>query len=141
MRKTSRAIIIHDNKLLVFFRRKFINGKEITYYAIPGGHLEDSETLEETCIREIKEELNLDISLLGYLGKLVVDGIEEYYFHAKIIGGEICFGGEELERQSYDNYYEIRWISINDIDNSDIRAIDLIKKAVGFRYEDRYIFK
>lgn len=141
MRKTSRAIIIHDNKLLVFFRRKFINGKEITYYAIPGGHLEDSETLEETCIREIKEELNLDISLLGYLGKLVVDGIEEHYFHAKIIGGEICFGGEELERQSYDNYYEIRWISINDIDNSDIRAIDLIKKAVGFRYEDRYIFK
>ena len=136
MSKTSRAIIIKDNKLLVFFRRRIVNGKEITYYAIPGGHVENGETLEETCIREIKEELNLDITLLEYLGKLVVDDIEEHYYHAKIVDGEICFGGEELERQSYDNYYEIRWISIGDIDNSGIRAIHLIKKAVGLVYED-----
>ena len=55
MSRTSRAIIIQDNKLLVFFRKKVINGEEITYYAIPGGHVEGNETLEETCIREIKE--------------------------------------------------------------------------------------
>ena len=130
MMKTARAIIIKDNKLLVFFRRKIKNGKEITYYAIPGGHLEDNETLEETCIREIKEELNLDIEIIDYLGNIIVDNQEEYYYYVKIIGGELCFGGEELERQSIDNYYEIRWINLDEIDNSGIRAIDLIKKVV-----------
>ena len=130
MKKTARAIIIKDNKLLVFFRRKIKDGKEITYYAIPGGHLEDNETLEDACIREIKEELNLDIEIIDYLGNIIVDNQEEYYYYVKIIGGELCFGGEELERQSIDNYYEIRWINLDEIDNSGIRSIDLIKKVV-----------
>ena len=130
MRKTARAIIIKDNKLLVFFRRKKKNSKIITYYAIPGGHLEDNETLEETCIREIKEELNLDVEIIDYLGNIIIDNQEEYYYYVRIVGGELCFGGEELERQSIDNYYEIRWIDLNDLDNSGIRAIDLIKKVV-----------
>ena len=60
MRKTARAIIFKDNKLLVFFRRKIKDGKEITYYAIPGGHVEVNETTEETveesCDCEAAEE-------------------------------------------------------------------------------------
>lgn len=136
MEKTARAIIFKDNKLLVFFRRKIKEGKEITYYAIPGGHVEENETYEETVIRELREEMNLDIELLGYLGKLNVDNREEHYYHAKIVGGELQFGGEELERQSEDNYYEVRWLTFDEVNNSDIRALDLIKKAVRLDYED-----
>lgn len=139
MRKTARAVIISDNKLLVFYRRKVIDGKVISYYAIPGGHLEDGETLSETVIREIKEEMNLDIEIINYLGKIVVFNQEEHYYHAKIIGGNLKFGGEELDRCSNDNYYEIRWLDIDKLDDSGIRAIDLIKKVVDD--ENRYIFK
>lgn len=141
MGKTARAIIFKDNQLLVFFRRKIKDGKEITYYAIPGGHVEGNETTEETVIRELKEEMNLNIELLGYLGKLIDGEREEYYYHAKIVGGELQFGGEELERNSQDNYYEVRWLNLDGIDNSDIRSIDLIKKAMKLEYEDWYIFK
>lgn len=130
MRKTARAVIIDDNKLLVFFRRKVKNGKEITYYAIPGGHVEINEICEETVVRELKEEMNLDIEIISYLGKLVIDNQEENYYYSKIVGGELRFGGEELDRQSDDNYYEIRWLPINELDNSGIRAIDLIKKVL-----------
>ena len=139
MEKTSRAIIINDGKLLVFFRRKIIDGREITYYAIPGGHVEGNETCEETVVRELKEEMNLDIEIIDYLGKLDVGNREEHYYYAKIVGGELKFGGEELDRNSYDNYYEIRWLTIEDIDNSGIRAASLIKKVV--EYENWYIFK
>ena len=134
MRKTARAIIFKDNKLLVFFRRKIKDGNEITYYAIPGGHVEGNETCEETVIRELKEEMNLDIEILGYLGELIVDDREEHYYHAKIVGCELQFGGEELERNNNENYYEIRWLTKEEIHNSDIRAIDLIKKVM--EYED-----
>ena len=130
MRKTSRAIIIVDDKLLVFFRRKIRDGKIVTYYAIPGGHVEENETCEDTVVRELKEEMNIDIKVLNYLGKLVVDNQEESYYHCEIVGGEIKFDGEELERCSDTNYYEIRWLPISELDTSDIRAVELIKKVL-----------
>ena len=131
MKKTSRAVIIKDNKLLVFFRRKIKDGREIIYYAIPGGHVEENETCEDTVLRELKEEMNLDIEILDYLGKLVVDNQEEYYYHCEIVGGEIQFGGEELDRCDDNNYYEIRWLPISELDNSGIRALELIKKVIS----------
>ena len=141
MEKTSRAIIIDNDKLLVFFRKKIRDGKEITYYAIPGGHVEENETLKDALIRELKEEMNLEIEILGYLGKLMVDNREEHYYHAKIVGGVLRFGGEELERNNDSNYYEIRWLPISELDNSGIRTIDLVRRAMEFNYEDWYIFK
>ena len=136
MEKTSRVVIIDDGKLIVFFRRKIVDGKEITYYAIPGGHVEGNETSEETAIREIKEELNLDIEILGYLGKLVVGDKQDDYYHAKIVGGELQFGGEELDRNSEENYYEVRMLPLEELDNSDIRALDLVKRAITCEYEN-----
>lgn len=128
-RKTARAVIISNNKLLVFFRRKINGGKEIAYYAIPGGHVELNETLEETCIRELKEEMNLDIEILEYLGSIFVDNQKEYYY-SKIVGGNLQFGGEELGRHSDKNYYEVRWLPISELNNSGIRSLDLIKKVI-----------
>ena len=136
MEKTSRVVIIDDGKLIVFFRRKIVDGNEITYYAIPGGHVEGNETSEETAIREIKEELNLDIEIVSYLGKLVVGNKQDDYYHAKIVGGKLQFGGEELDRNCEENYYEVRMLPIEDVDNSDIRALDLIKKAINSDYEN-----
>ena len=134
--KTAAAIIFDNDKLLVFFRRKIKEGKEITYYAIPGGHVEGEESFEETVLRELKEEMNLDIEILGYLGQMNVDNREEHYYHAKIVGGELKFGGEELERNSDDNYYEVRWLDLRELDNSNSRAIDMIKKAININYEN-----
>lgn len=130
MEKTVRAVIIEDNKLLVFFRKKLVDNKMITYYALPGGHLEENETLEETVIRELKEEMNVDIKILDYLGMIKVDGVLEYYYNAKIVGGNIEFGGEELERCNENNYYEIRWLKLDELDNSGIRALELVKKVL-----------
>ena len=136
MEKTARAIIIKDNKLLVFFRRKIINGEVVTYYALPGGHVENGEMIEDTVVRELKEEMNLDIRVIRYLGKMVIDGIEENYFDCEIVGGVLNFGGEELERNCDSNYYEIRWLSISELDNSGIRALPLVRRALNNEYED-----
>ena len=64
-RVSSRAIIIKDNKLVVLFRRRIRDGKVVEYYSLPGGGLEEGETLEENVLREVNEELGIEIKIIG----------------------------------------------------------------------------
>ena len=133
-RISSRAVIIEDNKLLVFFRRKVKDGKINEYYSLPGGGLEEGENLYENVKREVNEEMNIDIDILGYLGKSEDEKTIQYYFHAKRIKGEPVLGGEELERLSDDNYYEVRYLDINNIDKDKFRSTDMVEKALKGEY-------
>ena len=63
MEKTARAIIVDEFGLYTLYREKVVNGVRRKYYAIPGGHKEDGETLEETVIRELNEELGIEIEV------------------------------------------------------------------------------
>ena len=127
-RVSSRAIIIEDNKLLTMFRRKVKkDGSVKEYYVIPGGGLEENETLEENVIRELKEEFNVDIEIVKFLSTEECEDTIANYFLCKIVNGTPKLGGEELERMTSENYYEIRYIDLKDIDNYDINAKDIIK--------------
>ena len=69
-RESSRAVIIDNNRVLTMFRRKIDEvGNKNEYYAIPGGGIEENETMEKAVVRELQEELNVKIKILGYLGK------------------------------------------------------------------------
>ena len=129
-RISSRAIIIEDNKLLVMFRRKIKNGIKKEYYVIPGGGLEEGETLEQNVIREIKEEFNIDIKVIKKLETLEFDETIENYFLCKRISGTPELSGEEKERMSEDNYYEVRYIDLDKLDDYDINAKDIIKRLL-----------
>ena len=71
----SAAVIVKDNKYFIAKRNKdkHLGG----YFEFPGGKQDDNETLEQTVIREIKEELNVDITVDRKLG-------EEHYSDEKI---------------------------------------------------------
>lgn len=120
-RVSSRAIIIEDNKLLAMFRRKIKNdGSVKEYYVIPGGGL------EENVIRELKEEFSVDIEVIKFLGTEEYDDTIANYFLCKIVNGTPKLGGEELERMTKENYYEIKYIDLKEIDCYDINAKKLI---------------
>jgi ADP-ribose pyrophosphatase YjhB (NUDIX family) len=51
------AVITKDNTVALIKRTR----ENKVYYMFPGGQKENNETFEETCIREIKEELGVDI--------------------------------------------------------------------------------
>jgi len=130
MEVTARAIIITDKGLMVFYREKLINGKVIKYYAIPGGHVEAEESEEETVVRELEEELGIKIVVERKLGEIFVDGIKEVYFLCHYVSGEPKLGGEELLRNSRDNYYEFRYLPLNKLKDSGIRANELIMQVI-----------
>lgn len=59
------SVIVKDNKILCCKRGP---GRDLEgYYEFPGGKIEVNETKEEALIREIKEELNIDIIINKYL--------------------------------------------------------------------------
>ena len=135
-RISSRAIIIDNNELLVMFRRKIKDNEIKEYYAIPGGGKEENETLEENVIREIKEEFCVDIKILGYLGKKEYDNAIEHFFLFCIVNGIPKLGGEELDRNTPENYYEVRKISLTEALNSNINSKDMITLAINKKYID-----
>jgi ADP-ribose pyrophosphatase YjhB (NUDIX family) len=130
-RINGRAIIIDGEDVLLMFRRKIKNGQIKEYYAIPGGGLEENETIEECVKREIQEEFNIEVEVKEQLG--VVEDAKNigYIFKCSIISGTPILGGEELENNSEENYYEVRKIKVSEIDKYDIleENKELIRKA------------
>lgn len=130
-RLVSRGIIFIDNKVVLLKRIRKENGKYLHYYAIPGGGVELNESLEEACIREVKEEVSLDVTIDKYLGVEEYDKGIVHYYKVNYLGGVPILGGEEKEHNNPDNYYEVALIDIKDLDNIYIygKGVDKIKEA------------
>jgi ADP-ribose pyrophosphatase YjhB (NUDIX family) len=77
--KNSHVLLIHNCK----------NGTD--RYEFSGGKVENSESLQETTLRENKEELGIDIELMGIFGDYETDTPEGKFlcrtYFAKIIKG------------------------------------------------------
>lgn len=135
-RVSGRAVIFDGNEVLLMFRRRLANGVFKEYYGIPGGGQEPNETIEECIIREIKEEFQIDIEIISYLGKVEDNDNIGYIYSARTISGTPVLGGDELENNCASNYYEIKKVSLNELDNIDLlpENKELIRKAARELY-------
>lgn len=79
--------IVDGPKLLAVWKT------ETAQYEIPGGKLEENESLEEGAKREVKEEIGVDVEITRYLGdKETFRNGKTYHSHnylAKLKKGEI----------------------------------------------------
>ena len=109
----SRAVILDDGKILLIHRIK--DGRE--YFVLPGGHVEEGESEEETLIREIKEETSLDICIDKRLWTLKnpSDGSDNHFFLVTSFSGVLALGGPELEKNSEENKYILEWHDLSEI--------------------------
>ncbi len=133
-RISCRGIIFSENRLYVLKRRKKRKEEWVEYYSIPGGGLEEGETLEECVLRELKEELSVTCKILGYLGQVEEENSIQYFFHCEKVEGEYCLGGEEKERNSTQNFYELTTIDSNNLSDYPIFYTDMIEKAKRKEY-------
>jgi 8-oxo-dGTP diphosphatase len=134
----SRGIIIKGNDVLVMFRRK--NGKE--YYVFPGGHMQNEEEPIDTAVREIMEETTIEVRNL----KLAFEFINylkhekrEYLFVGEWKEGEPKLSGEESRRGDKNDYYEPKWIPLEEIGN--INLLPLVTKEWVMLYLKRFLEK
>lgn len=109
------AIILRDNKILLIHRKK--NGEE--YWVFPGGGVEDTETIEEGIVREVKEETNLDVlkHTLIFNAHNESSNKEEPFFLCEVSSGEVEIIGEEKDRNNSENWYQLEWVELSNLQN------------------------
>jgi 8-oxo-dGTP diphosphatase len=101
--RTATAIIPFPPDKILLIKRATVPFKG--YWALSGGRLDPGETVEQTVVREVKEETGLDITIICKVGEYHEQGVQggveyDYYpacFLVKIVDGEIKKQESEIE--------------------------------------------
>lgn len=126
MRIAARAIVIKDNNLLVMHRNKF--GQN--YLSLIGGGVAMGEHVEQTLIREIKEEASLVVNN----PRLVIEenagnmyGIQ-YIYLCDYVAGEpklAPYSPEAKINEAGKNLYQPTWLPLQDLEQSNLQPKEL----------------
>lgn len=138
-----RLIVIHDGKVLVQYR------KIGDFYHYIGGHLKYGETIEDACIREVKEEcgegVEFDFQKILYIRDFIKPEEDEHSVELFILGNIDKFDGLEnlKDPQHPDGSVWLTWLDINNLPDS-LLPSDLSPKLLhdfqnGFAKEGEYV--
>lgn len=107
------------------------------HYSFPKGHMEIGETEEETAIREVKEETNIDIEIIpGFREKITYSPKENtikdvIFFLAKPLSYNLKPQEEEIEKVSwYDEKEALNIITYKEDKNIFTNALLFIKNNI-----------
>jgi len=115
------ALIIRKNSEILLEKRKKDRRVDPGKTVIPGGHVEDPESLEQACARELKEELDLECSNFRFVASMPHDTISE----KQIVHYYLCENWKGVPKNREAD--AIFWTSVENLDCLDF-AID--KRAV-----------
>lgn len=115
--EVSAALIFHDGKLLITQRhaKAHLGG----LWEFPGGKREAGETFEACLIREIREELGVEVSV-GALFEEIHHDYPEKSVHLKFFICRLVFG----EPQPLD-CAAVRWVGQGELDAFEFPAADV----------------
>lgn len=88
------------------------------YLSVPGGRLEPGESPEQAALREIEEELGLQITLSGRLPDY--DG-QAYFLAVVPEEVELRMSGPEMRHSNRNNRYTPRWVDAATLDGLPLR--------------------
>ena len=115
--KVSAGVLIDNDEVLIARRapkENFAGGWEF-----PGGKVEVDETPKECLIRELKEELNIDVSIGEFCAEVTYDYGTIYVniiaFYCTAFNGEITVSVHD----------KFKWIKINDLLKYDLLPADI----------------
>ena len=112
------AAIIRDGNRILATQRGY--GEQKDGWEFPGGKVESNETPEAAIVREIREELNADIEVTGFLTTVEHD-YPNFHLSMDCFWARLAEGSEMklLEHEA------AKWLSIEDINSVDWLPADI----------------
>lgn len=120
VRKAVRTFLINDNKVIVI---KYKTNKNMSYYDIPRGKIEENESAIDASIREFKEETGIEVIDQKYKGNVIVE------YPNMIFDFDIYLVNDyKGNPQEFDENYSM-WINIEDLlnENKKFPSVEMIK--------------
>lgn len=101
------VVIKKDSKYLLVQEKQ---PKVYGLWNLPAGRVDVGDTIEQTAIKEAREESGFDVKLTGKIGIYHDTALEDvrHAFRAEIIGGELNFPEDEI--------LDARWFSFSEIE-------------------------
>jgi len=129
-RRAARAVVFDtENKVAL------LHVSNHNFYKLPGGGIEESETIEEALTRECLEEIGCKVTKGGELGRVLEYrnkiGIEQesYCFLAQLDGEK---GQPDLEADEMEDGFKTIWVDIDE-------AIELVENSKPDTYDGPFI--
>lgn len=105
------AVIIDENGKILITQRN-LKKSQGGLWEFPGGKIEPNETREEAIVRELREELNIDTKVEGYIDEKIFNYPEKdinlIALQCKILGGNMVLNEHEdakwIDRKEFYNY-------------------------------------
>ena len=131
------GIVIKNNKIL------FVDMDDSGFLCLPGGYVELSETTEQACLRELKEEIGICFKIDKYCG--VIENFYKNKHNRKVHEISFYYTVSSVDEVMIDDFTLIendkgrkiklnfKWINIDDIDKFDIRP-QLLKNNLFFNH-------
>jgi 8-oxo-dGTP pyrophosphatase MutT (NUDIX family) len=113
MRIRAGCVLIEGNNIALIERHRA--GRH--YFSFPGGGVDEGESYEQAAVREMEEELGLQVKVIRKIADVLFNGKPQYYFLVERIGGEFGTGSGE-EYGSYDpayGTYQPVWMPLDEI--------------------------
>ncbi|RMD91225.1 MAG: NUDIX domain-containing protein [Calditrichaeota bacterium] len=98
------AVLLLSNGQVLLVKRKY--EPRSGYWSLPAGFVEYYETVQETAIREVKEETNLDIQLRNIYGVYSAhddprNHVVLIVYWGEILGGQLKAGDDAIEAKFF----------------------------------------
>jgi 8-oxo-dGTP diphosphatase len=130
----ARGFIFQNEKVLLCKR------KDRDYYFFPGGHVEFGEYTEEALKREIKEEIDTNVTSCNFIG--ISENIFEDLFEKKIHHELNIFFETKIQSEdvhAMEDYLEFNWLNVEDFLVASIKPVSQ-KNAIIQWMKDKKMF-
>lgn len=107
----TRGIIVHNDKILVMKHKA-----DYYYYALPGGHMEEGESVIDSTKREITEELGIEpeIGRLLFINNFKREEAQSVEFFFEVTNGKDYLDIENIGGTHKHEFVELIWMGKND---------------------------
>ena len=127
------AVVWKDDKFLLVRRGK---APRLDEWSIPGGAQHVGETLTEAILREVKEETDLSVKIIGLID--VVDGIipddeGRTKNHFSLVDYAVTW--QAGVARACDDVAEVRWVGLEELEAYDLwdETVRIIKKSTKMK--------